>query len=286
MGLGDVVAAASAAQGSLKKLIRLKLVQERVVPPLTSESYLRVSALANICAREEVLAARLGSTRVDKVDADLAMIFAHGTGLHYVLQNEVLAETGALVGVWRCVECAKQFGALEGEINVSQSLVRRPKKCECGCEDFLYREQSFVDKEYRLGGHPDGFLILQGFPGLGVIECKSISSRRVWEVKSTPDLGHVIQIQSYLWLTGLKWGKILYWEKGGNGMQALVEHTVERDEATISGIKSMIKEIWAGISDPSRTLPERICANNGCPRAKKCPMVDACFDASAPEPNF
>jgi hypothetical protein len=173
------------------------------------------------------------------------------------------------------VECAKQFGKLEGNVGVSQTLVRLPKKCDCGCEEFLYREQHFINEEYRLGGHPDGFIIVQGIPGLGVVECKSISSRRVNEVKSTPDLGHVIQIQSYLWLTGLQWGKILYWEKGGFGMTALIEHTIYRDEETITSIKKMITSIWKGLEGGD--LPGRICAHNGCKRASECPMVEPCF---------
>lgn len=276
MGLGDVVAAASGAQGSLKKLIKLKLHEERNVPWIDEKGYLRVSSLANMCAREEVLASVKKIERRDVVDADLALIFAHGTGLHYVLQNEVISKTGALVGVWRCVECAKAFGKLEGDISVSQSLVRRPLKCDaCGCEDFLYREQHFINEDYRIGGHPDGFLVMQGFPGLGILECKSIGSRRAWEVRSTPDIGHVIQTQSYMWLTGLKWGKILYWDKGGHGAQALMEHTVERDEETINGIKSMIRSILDGAQ--TGVLPDRICADNGCPRAKKCSLSGPCF---------
>ncbi len=281
MGLGDVVAAAAGSKGSLKKLIRLALVEERSVQWLDNDSYVRVSSLSNMCAREEVLAAKSKTVRASKVDADLGLIFAHGTGLHYVLQNEVLADTGALVGIWRCVECAKAFGKLEGAVGVSQTLVRKPKKCDCGSEDFLYREQKFVNEEYRIGGHPDGFLILQGFPGLGIVECKSISSRRVWEVKDTPDLGHVIQTQTYMWLTGLQWGKILYWEKGGFGTSALVEHTIERDEETIDQIKLLLTSIWDGIK--AGTNPGRICSIKTAERAKKCPMVEACFAENADE---
>lgn len=278
MALGDVVTAASSAQGSLKALIRASLREENDIPFHTDKSYLRVSALANMCPREEVIAASRLIVRKDVIDADLKLIFAHGTGLHHVLQNEVLAETGALLGVWKCVDCAAQYGKLEGDIAVSQTLVRRPAKCKkCKSEEFFYREQHFINEEYRIGGHPDGFLVLQGYPGLGIVECKSISSRRVWEVKHTPDMGHVVQAQAYMWLSGLKWAKILYWEKGGFGATALTEHTVERDEEAIASIKSMIRSIWQGIE--GGILPERICENATCPRAKKCPLVSTCFEA-------
>lgn len=274
MGFDKVVQKATGAQ-SLKQLIKLKLHEKREVPWLTPESYLRVSSLATLCAREEVLAAMHKSVRVDEVSPDLALVFAHGTGLHYVLQNEVLAEAGAIVGIWRCVECAKQFGELSENIGVSQSLVPRPNRCECGSQEFLYREQHFINKEFRVGGHPDGFIILPGMPGLGVVECKSVSSRRAWEVKNTPDMGHVIQLQCYLWLTGLKWGKVLYWEKGAFGMSGLFEHTVERDEEAIRAVQDMIRSIWSGID--SGSVPERICSSKECPRAQKCSLAEVCF---------
>jgi hypothetical protein len=276
MGLGNVVAAASSAQGSLKKLIRARLVEDREVPCLDAKSYLRVSALADMCPREEVLASTLQITRRRVVDADLGLIFAHGHALHYILQNKVLADTGALLGVWRCVECAKQFGKLGANIQEDQTLVRKPKKCDCGCEDFHYREQHFINKEYRIGGHPDGFLVLQGMPGMGLVECKSIGSRGAWEVKQTPNVGHVVQVQCYMWLSGLQWAKILYWEKGGNGSTALIEHTIERDEETIERVKSLILSIWNGIA--TGLYPQRLCLSATCPRAAKCAVVGPCFE--------
>lgn len=281
MGLGDVVAKAAATGGSLKTLIKLRLVESRDKEPLKPDAYLRASGLHVLCPREEALASRLGMIRKDQVNADLSLVFAHGEGLHYALQNHVLPDVGAIVGVWRCVECAKQFGALSQPIQETQSLVARPAKCVCGCEDFLYREQHFVNEAYNVGGHPDGFLVLQGMPGLGIVECKSIAAHLAWEIKDVPKTEHAIQTQAYMWLTGLKWAKILYWNKGGHGLAALTEHTLERDEETISRIQRLIRDVRAGL-DPSNPLPARICATNTCPRAGKCSLVEQCF---APEPS-
>lgn len=275
MGLGDVVAAASTDQNSLKKLIRLRLAEENVVPWLDDKSYLRVSALADLCPREEVLASALKAPRQRLIEADLGLIFAHGHALHWVLQNRVLAATGALLGVWRCVECAKQFGACTPPVAETQSLVRKPKVCACGCKEFHYQEQHFINEEFRIGGHPDGFLVLPGLPGLGIVECKSIGSRGAWEVKQAPNMGHAVQAQCYMWLTGLKWAKILYWDKGGHGTTALIEHTLERDEDSIQSIQAVIRSIWNGIA--SGLYPERICTAADCPRAQKCAMAGPCW---------
>jgi hypothetical protein len=279
MGLGNLVASITTTQ-SLKKLVRAHLAHEEQVPFLDDKGYLRVSSLADLCPREEVLASTLKFVRIRKIEADLGMIFAHGKALHWVLQNQVVGDTGALLGVWRCVDCAKQFGSIAPNLQEAQTLVVRPKKCDaCGSEDFIYREQKFINEEYRIGGHPDGFLVLQGMPGLGIPEFKSVGPKSAWEVRSTPNLGHVIQVQTYLWLTGLLWGKILYWEKSGFGMQALFEHTVERDEGAIESIKSTIRSIWDGIA--IGRLPQRICTSIDCPRAAACQLKNACFEENA-----
>lgn len=279
MGSTRVGAKAVSTEGSLKQLIRTHLGETREVLPLVQNGQLRASGLSGLCPREEVLASQLKLIRKDEVSAELGLIFAHGKGLHWVLQNEVLAHTRALVGIWTCLGCAKTFGALEPNLAEKHSFVPQPSACDvCKSTEFVYREQHFHNDEYRVGGHPDGFLVLPGMPGIGIVECKSIGSHRVWEVKHTPDMGHVVQTQAYMWLTGLKWAKILYWEKGGSGINALIEHAVERDEEAIEAIKSMLQSIWKGLE--TGELPERICAVSDCPRAKKCSVVQQCFEGT------
>jgi len=273
MALGKVLALAN-ANGSIKELLKRGFCQEKEITPLNKESYVRVSALADLCPREEVLCSVNKVTREETVEPDLSMIFAHGTALHWVLQNQVLPKVGILIGVWKCFGCGKAHGQLIGDNDLS-ALVLRPDRCnECGTAEFTYVEQHFINKEFRITGHPDGFLVIPGLPGKGIIEAKSIG--QAWKVKQTPQMDHVIQAQCYLWLTGLKWAKILYWEKGGHGLSALTEHHVERDEDTLVEIKKALTYIWNGIDGGA--LPERICADKGCPRAKGCPVVDICFE--------
>lgn len=274
MGIGSVVASA-VSQASIKKILRDRYREERAHPWLDDKSYLRVSSLSGMCPREEVICAQNLVSRTKVVEAELSMTFTHGHALHWGLQNKVLADTGLLYGVWKCVDCAKQYGKHTPNIMMDQELVRRPEKCDCGSLDFFYREQHFVNDQYRLGGHPDGFLVLPGMPGIGIFEGKSIGAHNVWKVKYTPDMGHVVQTQAYMWLTGLQWAKILYWNKGGQGLSALVEHTVERDEEAIAAIKNMITSIWDGLA--SGLLPERICAASSCERAHECSVRELCF---------
>lgn len=279
MGLGSVVSKAMAGSGSLKKLINERFVSERIKLPLLHGGALRASEFGDMCPREEVLVSLAKLVRKHPRDASLLMIFLHGTALHWALQNHLLPDIGVLVGRWTCLDCGAAYG--DGS-DIPTSLVPKPSACACGSKDFNYRELELSNEEYRIGGHPDGFLVIPGLPGVGVVEAKSIG--KGWEVKQCPILAHAIQAQIYMWFTGLKWAKIIYWEKGANGLDALIEHHLDRDEETILKIKQAIKAIWAALEDGG-PLPERLCVSASAPRAKKCCVADPCFDQHVPSDN-
>lgn len=284
MGLAKVVRAVKDQQ-LLKNLIGKALERKEPKLPIHPGSYLRASSLASICAREEVLCALFKIVRVDDVSGDLGLIFAHGTGLHHVLQNEILPKADVLVGQWRCTYCGTQYGTWDSATqDPLKGLVPRPKRCEkCQSPEdsprdasrFIYHEVAFRDEDTRITGHTDGFLKQPGLPGLGILEGKSISDKGAWEVRNVPKIEHVMQSQVYMMLSGLKWARILYWNKGGAGLSALIEHHVERDEETITEIRVMAMSIWKGLRDG--TYPKRICETKDAPRAKVCGAAKECF---------
>jgi hypothetical protein len=249
---------------------------------LEETSWLRASMLADLCPREEVIAARMKVTRTEVIKPDLNLVFAHGHGLHWTLQHHVLPEADMLLGQWRCLACATLYGGVAANRGkpLSEQYVSRPRVCtKCGNEDareFHYVEQYFKNEQYRIGGHPDGFLRIPGLDGLGVFEAKSASPRSAWEIKSMPQLSHVVQAHVYMWFTGFKWAKILYWDKGGFGLDALIEHTVERDEETIDNIKTLIRSIWSSLR--KGPLPGRICESPTDELAKTCELCKDCFN--------
>jgi hypothetical protein len=172
---------------------------------------------------------------------------------------------------------------LSGQFNELQ--IQRPNICpNCkavmSSDNSLYIEQHIKNPEYRLMGHPDGFIRLDGYPGFGVLEIKSISPKGAYEVRNCAKLDHVVQNQSYMWLTGCRWGKVLYWDKGTVGMRGLIEHTIEYDEDHVEAIQNLVRDIWIGVEDPDSKLPERICASPDCKRAKHCSSVEVCFAES------
>jgi len=230
-----------------------------------------------------VLAAQLEITRRDDVDADLNLTFAQGTGMHWVMQNEVLPVLGkVLVGKWQCKVCGEVYGGLDTE----DGNIPMPDSCTM-CEElgespifdgdfrFEFMEQEFINVEYQFTGHNDGFLRLPEADGDGVFELKSCSAYKAKQIKDVPDMGHVAQAQSYMWLTNTRWALLLYWDKG-TFRGPLTEHFVERDEEAIEEIKSMLRSVWEGIE--TGELPDRICTSVDCNRAEECPVAKPCFE--------
>ena len=151
-----------------------------------------------------MLAARHNVNREFLIEMHDQLVFDRGKGVHWTLQNHVLPRLGCLVGMWNCKRCGVLYGG-------PSDWRVRPDSCIC-CQEakqneddtsFEYVEQQFRDETYRVTGHPDGFLVLPSMPGHGVLEGKSASDRKFQDVQDVPDFGHVIQLQAYLWLTGL-----------------------------------------------------------------------------------
>ena len=277
-------------QGSLLKLVEERFTRFDRKPPLNIEKdYLRASGIPNLCPREEVLAVLNNVFRKDDIDAGLNLTFLHGTSLHWGVQNHLLGPMGVLYGTWRCDKCGFMHGQpdpLRKDQRVEDWAIPRPKQCgvplssgkeQCGSYEFTYHEHHFKDQAARLSGHSDGFLALPGLNGMGVLEIKSIGARYAREIKQAPQIGHIIQAHVYMMFTGFKWAKIMYWQKSEFGLNALVEHHIDRDEETIRRIIDMANGVWNGIRSQGEFMPERICANATCPRAKSCQLVDLCF---------
>jgi hypothetical protein len=262
---------------SLKRLIKERYLVEEKIPFLTNESTIRSSGFSTLCPREEVLCARLAIERVFAISPELNLIFQHGHGLHNQLQNEILPDIGVLYGKWKCCECGTlQGGPVDPQVDIESWATLRPDSCEsCSGTEFRFHEADLVNEEYRITGHCDGFLRLPEFPDFGILEGKSIGKGTAWEVVNVPKLEHVIQLQLYLWLTGLNWGVVLYWQKDEFGMNAFIEHFVDRDEDTIDLIKQTLTSIWEGVA--GGPLPDKICATSDCPRAKECVVREPCF---------
>jgi hypothetical protein len=292
--------------GLKEKIEDLASVSEPVYPLKYGERLFRSSAFATLCPREEVLAALGNVIRKNKNDSSAMFNLALGTGVHQAFQSEMLPRLGLLLGSWKC-ENSCEFHQKDGkfsythawqtrtvvdtinvnlgpgpeEPNLIVELSLKPEKCVlCGGSVFQYTEQFFKNKAFGITAHPDGFIKNPWVQNptdddIGVLELKTIGKTGSKEVKNAPKFEHIIQVQIYMWLTGLKWAVILYWDKSIYGTDGLIEHKIERDEDSIEAIKKTIAEVWMGIE--TGVLPARICSTETCSRASDCSLAKQCF---------
>ena len=272
------------------------LRERRSIPPMSEDSWIRVSSVGGMCAREEVLCAKHNVTREDIFDGYVGINFQIGNAIHWMMQNKVLAPTGKIIGSWRCTYCGETYGSR------SSKLVPRPESClRCGAiagdaprldnrpvdgvqsNAFLYVEEWLGDSEYKIGGSPDGQLVFgdaseYSLDDIVMLEFKSANDRNFFKYKNAPDFMHAIQTQVYLWLTGYKRAKIIYFNKNCSpaDQTPFHEHDFDYDPEVIERVKGMIVQIREGVaggSVPSRT----VCEMRSCFRAGKCQVADICF---------
>lgn len=255
---------------SLLEFLRRTARHKRTVHPPGPSSWWRASGLPYVCPREEVLAGLTGTVRYDEVTPDEQMTYGVGSGWHFVMQNEFLGPHGILFGKWDCWGCHKIYGE-------DMRPARRPKVCErCGGDRFLYEEIFLKNDEYKISGHPDGIIELDRRKR--VLELKSINENGFKNrVDMAPDPNHVIQINLYLWLTGLRDGLIVYQNKNGYGLRGLRAYEVDYDQDLVSSMLSTISTVRHCLR--TGNLPPRLiaCDRPGAARVKECPLGKRCF---------
>lgn len=224
------------------------------------------------------------------IDPQLQRIFDNGHGMHHRL-GQNLQESGILKGVWQCKNCDTLHGKEE------KLGTRRPVQCSScmkkasGTSLFQYREIGFYDEETMIGGHVDAVLDLRGQEINGelipkdapeedshlVVDFKSIRAEAFRRL-SGPQSYHRTQMQIYLYLSGLKFGKFLYENKND---QAFREFLVSRDENLIEDKVSaakLLKQIVKGTnSDGKRTLPKRAHKKDNAKECVECPFRSHCW---------
>lgn len=290
MALGRILRAPVSGTSSLISVIQRAAARSELNVAPTKSSMVRVSALHKLCPRKDVLRFLHNVSEPDDIDADLGLIFAIGTGLHYAMQNVVLSRSPVLEGMWRCTGCAYLYGAFRdiAAFKPEQIAFRvsHPGQCKlCKQESFIYEEYHFVDKDLMLSGHCDGLLNMPAISDRPVLlEVKSIGQGQTWKIKDTPLMDHVVQVHGYMLVSGLSHGIILYWVKGANGVAALKEFLVERDDTMIETLKAELKQRQEGL-DKGIPPEERICATSDCTRAMDCVMRRTCFENHVPEPD-
>ena len=228
-----------------------------------------------------------------KISPQLERIFDNGHYLHYRYGSYLeKACKNALWGQWKCLNLSGHSKPMVYGLD-SKLGCPKPDQCECGCTEFQYVEIGFRDEELWWGGHVDGIIDITKWANadLGeytaenipreerffVIDFKSMNPFSFKDLKK-PKPEHLTQMQIYLYLSGLKYGKFLYENKGD---QSVKEYLVEKDDAVIA-----IKREEAVIlkhrlthtnSVGKHVLPPRGYDSKGCTTCLQCKYRGHCW---------
>lgn len=317
--IGTVVqTAGDPPQGEISsKLVDLMYAQlRRQAKPLDpADLWFSASDAHNLCPRLFALAVRHGISIREAPDPELLWIFAVGTGYHYALQNDLLPSLGTLLqGGWQRI--SKDGKILEVHPGKTAGTWTEPGRGWGPKPEGDYWK--FVEPKGRIPhcrfvGKWDGVLVWPD-GATEVLEIKSIREDQFPSVNplagGRPKADHVLQVQAYLWMSGLERGRLLYVAKGSDKMRhVLAEHVVVRDDAAIRRLEESLSECGAAVGRMvrakaeadilrssagerdaadreaaaqevmERALPDRpaVCRIKSDPRARKCDLRDICF---------
>lgn len=217
------------------------------------------------------------------IDPQLQRIFDTGHGMHFRLGKN-LEETGILKGRWKCPACERVYGKKE------TLGTHRPNKCDCGSRKFKYQEVGFYDDDTMIGGHVDAILDLRGMDNIPenaseedshiIVDFKTIRSEAFRRLIAPKD-SHFIQLQTYLYLSGLKVGKLLYENKNDCVFRQFL---VPRDDTCIAKIRSdgqsLKKVVTSTNSKGQHTLPARAHKKNNVKECVECAFRSHCWGLS------
>jgi hypothetical protein len=264
-----------------------------ILKPMKADSWVRISGLPYLCAREEALCAIHGIDRKKEESGDSAFDMGYGTNFHAVLQNRILGPRGLIAGEWECEICGTRQGA-------AGRAIFMPTKCHfCGSgRDFIsYVEPYIVDKEKKISGHSDGFYGEDGAGGIWEFKTTGFSSFSKLKTMKFPWPAHILQAAFYACYLKAKRARILYVNREASGrkdryLRFDVPMTIEAGwmekaktpfemvEEKLNEIARMRTWIACGVVDaykpfvvPRNQLPDTVCPRRD---SRECAAYDCC----------
>jgi len=230
-----------------------------------------------------------------KTDPQLERIFDNGHYTHDRWKDYILNATGkALYGRWKCLNYAvhsnpKIYG------NDKKLGCSKPDKCDCGSSLFEYVEIYFFDEDTWMGGSVDSVVDMSLWPKqycsgennvdlpdeekMFLIDYKTINPFDYKDL-TAPKIEHVTQLQIYFYLSGLKYGKVIYENKA---TQAVKEFNICRDDALIEVKKEEAIRLKYQLTNVNSTgkhvLPQRGYDSRGHKKCLDCKYRGHCWNA-------
>lgn len=253
----------------LKTYIDDVLETEEEVPPFSKTDFIRVSSIYNFCPRMEAIRVNNDITLKNKLGASLRKIFAHGRAFEKSFRDKALGDLGVVIGKWKCLEC----GYVPEKDVCGSPRYPKPKTCpKCNARgDWSYQEEEVFDTSCMIKGHCDGFVYWNN--DYAILECKTANDNRFKDMKKKgPSIEYLAQVQVYMKKFNYKKGLIWIFNKN-NGDD--VAFWIDYDSKFASLMENKGYELKNFFENGK--MPDRICINCDCDRAKTCPVKELCF---------
>jgi len=259
--------------------------------------YFRASSMYRLCPREEVLASKYDIVRIDvhRTDPSLSVTLDIGDAFHDLYREVLFGPMGEWQGAWECGVCGWDTDVdglseppcvFDHDGSIAK-LASMPKTCpNCGAVPFddngkptrniRFKEWHVCDRELLIHGHMDGWSV--SGKGRILVDLKSQSTRGYHTARSIIN-GHDIQVTTYQYLTGEKRGEVWYLNKSpwGDWSDFVKDLPIDWNQNFFEAyIRRPMLEMREGLS--GGRIPQRLCSNKTCPRAKGCQVNEICFD--------
>lgn len=256
--------------------------------PMKPTDTINASQIESFCPRFEAIRIKNNIVIEDDFSAKKIRVFQMGKQYEDFVRDRVLGNRKLTLGKWKCLCC----GHIPEKVN-DYPRYEKPEKCE-KCESkiileeweknkdrikgsryklptlFSYVEEYTKDNKSGVGGFIDGFLKWNQYY---ILEVKTASASNFNQfVKKGPSPDHRGQIQTYMRQTGYKYGIIWYYNKNTSDEHLYYENYNPKYAAFLNNKGHALQDFHR-----DGTMPERLCPDKKCPRAKKCKLVKECF---------
>jgi len=235
----------------IKRFVTSEFVRGNYREKLDPDGYIRVSSIPYMCPRDEVWYALTDELQYKEKER-LRITFDFGKAFEGIIRDNYLAPMEILKGDWECAKCGYVVQSEE------EKLIKPYYGCpSCNAIRWKYHESELVNEQYKITGHCDGIVELDGNDY--VLEIKSCNAYFFKLFKNDAYScsffsKYLIQIQMYMWLSGIHNGIFLFFNKDSSTMYSL---PVSYSESIVDDVLKFVSDIRHCIRNS--ILPECTC---------------------------
>ena len=246
------------------------------------------------CARQQVLAYHGNRRRTKgKITPARRFLFATGHFQHDWIVKQFIANAPVLgqyvYAKWTCEDHEIDPEQHDQCVDIYGNVIKRDLRCRCGKQMRVHNEIDLVSKRYRLVGHPDMVIRLGDNPlqyKFYIYEYKTVDRADIkFDDIIIVFADHRLQVTFYyLMMRAMGWKvssrlRVMYADRsnsklfGGFPFKEITTPPEPTDH--MRPFIDRLLLVNEGIE--TRRLPQRICPNIGCERARSCDLAVECF---------